>query len=280
MVPLSPMFEGVAQKVGSKLGGEAIQKAFQYLGPIMGEAEVWTVLNNMADKQINPDKSTWDQSGYWQQMATMAGLKAAAPRVSALDEVKPSNPEWQSGRQTFQNSEKSQFGLEDQLYALKNQALADKATALNVHSELSKFSPEAREEVYHWMEAKGAGLPTNDLSPEAQLLWDNPAFQSAIKTQGERYALAREQRGDTAVEPNPYFVHRVVTEGVEPSNAGLGGGVKTNASSLKGRRFAAVTDESGNRQLVEVNDNGKLFSPSGEEVYIIVTGKQIGRAHV
>lgn len=97
-LPLANVFEGSTGTVASAmlkdaLAGKVAPEAIKQVGgKVLGtalEAEALNVLNNMAERNIDPSRSLWDHSEYIPMLGQIAGMKLVGSRIESNTATKP-----------------------------------------------------------------------------------------------------------------------------------------------------------------------------------------------
>jgi len=159
--------------------------------------------------------------------------------------------------------------MDDKFYRLKGAATADKAEFLQRIDQMpaSIKDPEVQELWYRHME----GDPTVTMPPELGRQY-NEIMGPLKKEEAQLWEDAKGTNLDIA-ELNPNYAHRIVA-GKNPQIDRLTGEAATDenpiyngagllarsTSSMESRRFYALEDEAGNRQLVAITKDGDLMA--------------------
>ena len=219
------------------------------------EAALTTAMQGKIQQNFDPSAPTFGAGNFLNNLAMMGGLKIAGGNAAAkqAETFNPTYafPEGRPAPSPISGNAQAPFDLESQLMNLRSQQMADTAVANNLTTLFKGVSPEARTELSNFYSDREAGLsPKQPLSPEAQAVVNNPAWQTAMQKFGQRYQSVLDTTGqEGTVDPN--HIPRVVTEGVDTTAGPKGGGaVSQSDASLASRSFYALQDAEGRRVLV------------------------------
>lgn len=159
--------------------------------------------------------------------------------------------------------------MDDKFYRLRTSSTADKAEFLQILNRLpdSIKDPEVQELWYRYME----GDDTVTMPPELGKQYNE--IMGPLKEEETRL-FEEAKKTDLDVDPlNPNYAHRIVVgrhpvidaltgEAAADENPIYNGPglLKRSTSSMENRKFYALEDAAGNRQLVVVNKDGDLLA--------------------
>ena len=219
------------------------------------EAALTTAMQGKIQQNFDPSAPTFGGGNFLNNLAMMGGLKIAGGNAAAkqAETFNPTYafPEGRPAPSPISGNAQAPFDLESQLMNLRSQQMADTAVVNNLTTLFKGVSPEARAELSNFYSDREAGLnPKQPLSPEAQAVVNNPAWQTAMQKFGQRYQSVLDATGqEGTVDPN--HIPRVVTEGVDATTGPKGGGaVSQSDASLASPSFYALQDAEGRRVLV------------------------------
>lgn len=273
-LPTSEAGESTIAALLGKVGANQVVKTVgAKVGTTLGEAEAFTIIQNAANKSIDPNTGYLDQGRLLSNLAQVGGLKLFGTMMNAQVDAQNARqplPQWLTGRQA--PGDISQMAkpsdVETNYLNLKSQKMGDQALA-NVHAnQLKGYSPEANREVSLYLSDMEAGLTPPALSAEGQKLLNDPVFQNLQKGLADRYTENQALTGG-GEQASPYHIPRVVTEspGTEPTVSGKGGPLSQTTSALQQRTVKAIQEPDGTRTLVMPDGNGGYVSMDSSKTH-------------
>jgi len=277
-LPLANVAEGgtgtiLEKMLGPGLAGKVAPEAIKRVGgKIAGsvvEAEALNTLNNMAERNIDPDRSLWDQSEILPMLGQVVGMKVLGHQIEARTATKPVTVT------ELLNGDVGTLGLPAPIEVgtgvpksqrsritgraetqVRGGARGDDAIVNQVLKAIEEIPPEVRTELRdHYAaqdartavpEGTKAPLPeVRPLSPEAQKY--APLLDKLNKGFYESYATLARSRGDEPADFNQWHITRPVTEGIpEPGQTVAGTSPMKSTSGSQNSRSRFAYREVGN----------------------------------